>query len=201
MDKEIARQRKSTSSVGHNFSVQRDLRGGSEHRELRADLCQNTLDERPSHRPYLEYVEDISKNRSGGMKGHKLKPKFVQHHNNPTNPSICFVELFKFYQTVCPPNRPKNAFYIQPLQNPTPTCWFICKPVGHNKLEGTVARLCKLAGIPGYRINHSLRATAATRLYQAGNRRAASNGKDRSSKLGWSERLQTHFYASKRSTF
>ena len=69
---------------------------------------------------------------------------------------------------MCPPNRPKNAFYLQPLQNPTPTCWFTCKPVGHNKLEGTVARLCKLAGIPGYRTNHSLRATAATRLYQAG---------------------------------
>ena len=39
---------------------------------------------------------------------------------------------------------------------------------GHNKLEGTIARLCKQAGIPGHRTNHSLHATAVTRLYQSG---------------------------------
>ncbi len=38
----------------------------------------------------------------------------------------------------------------------------------HNKLEGIVSRLCTEAGIPGFRTNHSLRATAATRLYNAG---------------------------------
>ena len=144
------------------------LRSGSEHRQLRGDPCQITLYERPGQRPYLEYVEDISKNRSGGLKGRKLKPKIVQHHNNPTNPERCFVELFKLYQKMCPANRPKEAFYLQPLEKPTPTCWFTCRPIGHNKLEGTVARLCRQAGIPGYRTNHSLRATAATRLYQSG---------------------------------
>ncbi len=35
-------------------------------------------------------------------------------------------------------------------------------------LEGTVARLCRTAGISGYKTNHSLRATTATRLYHAG---------------------------------
>ena len=35
-------------------------------------------------------------------------------------------------------------------------------------LNQTVARLCSEAGIGGYRTNHSLRATAATRLCQAG---------------------------------
>ena len=144
------------------------LRSGSEHRQLRADPCQITLHERPGQRPYLEYVEDISKNRSGGLKGRKLKPKIVQHHNNPTNPERCFVELFKLYQKMCPANRPKDSFYLQPLEKPTPTCWFSCRPIGHNKLEGTVARLCRQAGIEGYRTNHSLRATAATRLYQSG---------------------------------
>ena len=66
------------------------------------------------------------------------------------------------------PYRPGNAFYLQPLEKPTATCWYSCRPIGHNKLEGTVARLCGLAGIPGHRTNHSLRATTATRLYQAG---------------------------------
>ena len=51
------------------------LRSGKEHRQLRADPCQITIHERPSTRPYLEYVEDVSKNRSGGLKGHKIQPK------------------------------------------------------------------------------------------------------------------------------
>lgn len=97
-----------------------------------------------------------------------MQPKVVQHHNNPSNPERCFVELFKLYQSLCPPDRPKDAFYFKPLAKPTPTCWYSCKPIGHNKLEGTVACLCKEAGIPGFRTNHSLRATAATRLYNAG---------------------------------
>ena len=48
------------------------LRSGKEHRQLRSVPCQITVHERPSARPYLEYVEDISKNRLGGLKGRKL---------------------------------------------------------------------------------------------------------------------------------
>ena len=51
------------------------LRSGKEHRQLRADPCQITVHERPSTHPYLEYVEDISKNRSGGLKGRKPSQK------------------------------------------------------------------------------------------------------------------------------
>ena len=43
--------------------------------------------------------------------------------------------------------------------------WFTSKPIGHNVLNQTVARLCSEAAIGGYRTNHSLH---ATRLYQAG---------------------------------
>ena len=32
----------------------------------------------------------------------------------------------------------------------------------------TISRICKVAGIGGYKTNHSLRVMAATRLYQAG---------------------------------
>ena len=46
--------------------------------------------------------------------------------------------------------------------------WFSNKPLGHQTLSTTVARLCKSAGISGFKTNHSLRATAATRLYQSG---------------------------------
>lgn len=38
----------------------------------------------------------------------------------------------------------------------------------YNKLDGSVAKRCKSTGITGYRTNSSFRASAATRLYQAG---------------------------------
>ena len=143
------------------------LRSGSEHRQLRSHPCQIEVIEKLGQRPYLNYVEDTSKNRPGGLKGRKLKQKTVQHHDNPSNPARCFVRLFKLYQSKLPKDRPSNVFYFQPLKNPTPDCWFSKKPIGHNALDGTVARLCQGAKIPGYRTNHSLRATAATRLFHA----------------------------------
>ena len=61
-----------------------------------------------------------------------------------------------------------NAFYRSPLKCPKPDCWYTTVPVGHNKLASTVKRLCEQAGIAGYRTNHSLRATAAARMYDMG---------------------------------
>ena len=112
-------------------------------------------------------MEDTSKNRPCCLKGRKLKKKTVQHHDNPSNPARCFVRLFKLYQSKLPKDRPSNAFYFQPLKNPTSDCWFSKKPIGHNALDGTVARLCQGAKIPGYCTKHSLRTTAATRLFHA----------------------------------
>jgi len=78
------------------------------------------------------------------------------------------VRLFKRYVQLCPSSQPAHAFYLQPSKSPTPTCWYSNKPLGHHTLSKTVARLCKKAGISGYKTNHSLRATTATRLYQCG---------------------------------
>ena len=78
------------------------------------------------------------------------------------------MQLFEKYQQLIPKDRPAHAFYLQPLQNPTSSCWYSKKPLGYHTLSNTVARLCKEAGIPGYKTNHSLRATAATRLYESG---------------------------------
>ena len=143
------------------------LRSGAEHRQLRHDPCQIELFERLGERAYLKYTEDVSKN-PGGLKDRKMKPKIVLHHANEQDPERCFVNLFKLYNSLCPQDRPKDVFHLQPLVKPSARCWFSNKPIGYNKLDGTVARLCKNAGIPGYRTNHSLRATTATRLYQAG---------------------------------
>ena len=144
------------------------LRSGAEHRQLRHKPCQIQVMDGEGDRPYLEYSEDVSKNHPGGLKHRKTMPKIVQHYGNPDNPERCFVRLFKLYNYLCPTNRPDNTFYLSPLSNPKPTCWYLRAPLGHNKLRNAVADMCKQAGIPGYHTNHSLRATAATRLYHAG---------------------------------
>ena len=70
--------------------------------------------------------------------------------------------------SLCPPERLSASFYLQLLTHSRPGCWFSTRPIGQNTLDHTIARLCQQADIPGYRTNHSLRATTATRLYQAG---------------------------------
>ena len=61
------------------------LRSGKEHRQLCLNPCQIELISK-GERPYLKYTEDISKNRPGGLKGRKVKPKVVYHHSNSEKP-------------------------------------------------------------------------------------------------------------------
>ena len=61
-----------------------------------------------------------------------------------------------------------TAFYLQLLSKYSDSVWHSRKPVGHNKLASTVKKLCSQVGVDGYKTNHSLRRTAATRLFQAG---------------------------------
>ena len=145
------------------------LRSGKEHRQLRYSPCQIQVIEQPGQRAYLQYTEDVSKNHPGGLRGRKITPKCVVHHSNTENTKRCFVTIFKKYRQLCPQIQPpSNAFYLQPLRSPTPTCWYSTLPLGHSKLGSTVARLCKEAGVQGYKTNHSLRATITSRMYHAG---------------------------------
>ena len=150
------------SMNGLNFALHK------EHRQLRFSPPQIELVEKPGEIAYLVYREDISKNRPGGLKGRKMKPKVVYHHENLDDPNRCFVRLYKLYMSLCPADPPSDSFYLMPLQNPSATCWYSSRPLGYHKLDNTVARFCKSAGIPGYKTNHSLRVTAATRLYDSG---------------------------------
>ena len=144
------------------------LQSGKEHRQLRSTPCQIEVIEKEGERPYLKYTEDISKNHPGGLRGRKMKQKVVIHHANQDHPERCIVRLFKRYLSLMAPNCPADAFYLQPSRHPTSTCWFSATPLGHYSLGRTISRICKEAGIGGYKTNHSLRATAATRLYQSG---------------------------------
>ena len=111
------------------------------------------------------HAEDVPKNHLGGLKGRKIRPKIVYHHANINKPNRYFARLYKLYNSRCPADRLDHAYYIQLLQKPVSDCWHSNQPVGHNKLD---IRMCKNAGITGYRTNYSLRATAATPLHQSG---------------------------------
>ncbi|CAC5423224.1 unnamed protein product [Mytilus coruscus] len=67
-----------------------------------------------------------------------------------------------------PLERAKEAFYFQPLAcyRDKPV-WFSKQPVGKNKLEVVVKTVMGKAGIDAFYTNHSLRATTATRLFNA----------------------------------
>lgn len=61
-----------------------------------------------------------------------------------------------------------DAFYLRPRVNIDGQCWYMDAAVGVHTLQQTVKKLCSEAGFVGHFTNHSLRATAATRLYAAG---------------------------------
>ncbi len=142
------------------------MRSGEEHRSLQ--LPQFKLVESATDGSnYLVYNENYSKNNSGGLKDRKVRPKSVTHYANETNPGRCLVRLFKKYLSHRP-DTSETAFYLTPLQKPKGNAWYSSVPVGRNTLAKTVSRICKACGIEGHKTNHSLRVTAATRLFQGG---------------------------------
>ena len=79
------------------------------------------------------------------------------------------MRLFKEYKKRLPQNvTDTSRFYLHPLKNPKGITWYSSIPVGHNTLSKTVKRLCETADISGFKTNHSLRVTNATRLFQSG---------------------------------
>ncbi|KAJ8270845.1 hypothetical protein GJAV_G00119940 [Gymnothorax javanicus] len=143
------------------------LRSGHEHRKLKHKNSQISFKTTPGGQEYLCYREDYSKTVQGGLKHRRVTPKEIEHHPS-SNPARCHVRLFKKYLSLCPPDGHDNALYLQALQSPTDKCWYSRQPLGHNTLQKIVPEICRKAGIQGYKTNHSLRVTTATRLYQAG---------------------------------
>ena len=46
--------------------------------------------------------------------------------------------------------------------------WYLVKPIGQRTLNNMVKDMCRRGGIHGYKTNHSLHTTRATRLFRAG---------------------------------
>ncbi|VDI68006.1 Hypothetical predicted protein [Mytilus galloprovincialis] len=147
------------------------LRGGTEHRRLRLNSnpqITGPFQDKDAKLRYMLYKEDVSKANAGGLKHRKVVPKCVRAFENPENRNKCIVTVFEKYKSLCPANGVKDCFYLTPLKHIKDGQWYSNNPIGHNTLQGTVKRLCASIGLTGKRTNHSLRASAATRLYNAG---------------------------------
>ena len=139
------------------------LRSGQEHRQLllnQVELLEN------GEQSCIVYTENVSKNNPGGLQHRKVKAKQVTQYANLDNPECCFITLFKKYCSRRPSGLPH--FYLTPIKGPKTNIWYAKTPIGHHKLDSTISRMCKAANIPGFKTNHSLRVSAATRLFQKG---------------------------------
>ena len=139
------------------------LRSGEVHRNLQLSLSFFVLLMAHAH---LIYTENFSKNNQGGLLHRKVKHKQVTCYANKENHSRCLVKLFQKYMS----HRPVDTayFYQTPLRKLKSNVWYSKMPVGHNILLSTVGWICKQAGIPGFKTNHSLQVTSAKRLFQSG---------------------------------
>ena len=152
--------------IGLNFA----LRGGQEHRTLSSGPTSQLKLRSNEHGQYLSYTEDVSKTNQGGLKHRKCSPKSVVAFENTENPTRYIVKLYEKYISHCPVPSDDDApfpFYLRPLEKPRGNIWYSNQCVGRHKLAQTVADICKKAGLSGYRTNHSLRASAATRMFDA----------------------------------
>ena len=74
------------------------LRGGSEHRRLRAENSQIVKGkDKGSGLQYLEYREDISKTNAGGLKDRKQQRKITRAYENIADKKRCIVRLYEKY--------------------------------------------------------------------------------------------------------
>ena len=154
--------------IGVNFS----LRAADEHKSLQVGILGQIkchVDEKQNCK-FLEYTERRSKNHQGGLADKNVKPKVVRCYENVANPKRCLVRLYQKYLAKRPSHDVKCSrdLYLRPLKNPSEFIWYSCQPLGVSTISQVVAKLADMAGLKGFKTNHSLRATAPTRLYEAG---------------------------------
>ncbi|XP_064384924.1 zinc finger MYM-type protein 2-like isoform X2 [Halichondria panicea] len=139
------------------------LRGGVEHRDLRLSQLRREKDG-------YTYTENSSKNRAGGIAQLKLDNKSVFIAEVPEAGERCHCKLLDKYISKLPQEAiDADLFYLQPLRKVVTDSqkWYSSVPVGKNMLYKMVNTICAQGGIE-LKSNHSLRATGATELYNAG---------------------------------
>ena len=145
------------------------LRGGVEQRQLRRpgfdSQFEIIVDENGIE--CIRYCEDLlSKTNQGGLNEKRLSGKVVYIYPSE-NVKRDPVRLYKKYIGLLPKGRSCNKMYLKPRVKLTSECWFCDQACSRNNLSIVVKSIMEKASIPGYFTNHSLRRTAATRLFMA----------------------------------
>ena len=80
----------------------------------------------------------------------------------------CHFAFLETYISKLPPVAfQKDWFYMKPLRHEPSKPWYAAQPCGKNKLVGMVKSMFAMIGVSG-KTNHSLRATGASMMFQAG---------------------------------
>jgi len=145
------------------------LRGVQEHHDLQVEqLSRHPPDSSVySEAVYYQYTEFISKNNQHRFKDVNASNKSCRVYARP-GCERCVVRLLDFYISKLPEN--PVAFYLRPLEK-VPSSnkpWYCKSRVGVNKLKTFIPEISAEAGLNVNYTNHSLRATAVTRMYNTG---------------------------------
>ena len=146
------------------------LRGGQEQRSLSWKNFKRVPDDAKVYTSstYYDYFEFASKNNQHRFRDIRSKNKCVKAYVNCDSDKF-LVRILDFYKTKLP--SASKAFYLRPLEK-TPAdpdkAWFVNMPIGVNTLNTLVSKMfekCDNGQSVKY-TNHSLRATAASRLFE-----------------------------------
>lgn len=144
------------------------LRGVSEHYHLHfSQIVRKTNPDR-----YL-YIEHGSKNRNGGIEDYKLESKCVTIVATKEGGIRDHVFILDTYLSKIPTEmiEKNERFYLRPMQQVSGydgAPWFYRQNIGQHKVQTMVKSMFKAAEIDGKHTNHSLRATGASALFNAG---------------------------------
>ena len=153
----LALQRAVFYYVGKTFCLR-----GAEHRDLK--ISQFVRSEQPDS---YNYIENGSKNITGVST--KTANKVVPVYSSPEARPRCLVYLLDLYLSKLPPKAIQlDLFYLRPKKSAESGSWYDCVAVGKEKLRNFLQSMCADAGISEKKTNHSLRATGASALFNAG---------------------------------
>ena len=154
--------------VGLTFA----LRGGKEQRSLRAPGFDPQIVVKRNEKgvKFLQYTEDFhSKTNQGGIADRKHVNKSVRAYGHSCQERN-IVYLYEKYVSLLPKESKSDALYKYAAVSAkrTPHTWYVDKPVGINVLSKCVGNLMAKIGREGKFTNHSLRVSAATRMFNEG---------------------------------
>ena len=138
----------------HDLCISQFVRHPADHGIYSAEVC-------------YEYTEYISKNNQHRFKDSKAKNKVVKAYARPGS-ERCVVKLLDRYLPLLPVG--STYFYLRPCKcfpSDVSQLAYCRQRVGINQLKKIISTVSSTSGTSGY-TNHSLRATAMTRMYNQG---------------------------------